>query len=138
LLFNFHIESDHLRRAQFGKVISYLKDSKKETPSNRVLLAKLIRKWARMVFGKTDNFRMLEQMQSVNDEATTPIGLPKKRNRPSSTPSKPKDLFAKDGDLNANNLYRAQIPKQQDFQFTRRVMENTNFQSSVKPKSPKK
>lgn len=146
-LFKLPIESDHLRRAGFGKVISYLKDCKKETDFNRAKLRKLIQNWARMIFGKTDNFKMLEQMQHISAEMQLDQTRrrPKKRKERDSTGPKGDVLHslatakeAGSASTGKKALYRARVPQPRDFQFRRRVTENSEFGASDTIQSPNK
>lgn len=146
LLFKLPIESDQLRRANFGKLIAYLRDSKKETSENRAKLRTLVQNWARMIFGKTDNFKMLEQLHSHRNSRTFKAS-PEKAKTGSARRSK-SNRESDIGELSGLNKLkqknskgkkqvRAQIPQPRDFQFKRRVVDGTTLQNS-KVKGPVK
>eukprot|EP00924_Labyrinthula_sp_SR-Ha-C_P001136 augustus_masked-scaffold_7-processed-gene-14.54-mRNA-1 protein AED:1.00 eAED:1.00 QI:0/-1/0/0/-1/1/1/0/412 len=113
------IDVEHLSRAKFGKVISYLRDSERETKENRVFLRKLVQKWSRGIFGRSDDFKMLEKLQGLSHDRSHTVGLGKKRKIGKSS-GLLKDITDKDGEQ-IKPRYRAQIPQQQEFTFTRNV-----------------
>lgn len=119
------IESDQLRRAEFGKLIAYLRDCKRETATNRNKLRKLVQHWARMIFGKTDNFRMLEQMQHRNDVG---IVQEKRKRKKQKSHDLLQNVRNSETPTTEKKRFRAQIPQAHDFQFTKRVGEKKDFQ----------
>jgi len=138
LLPKFEIESDHLKRSGFGRIVSYLKDSDKETRENRKKLAKLQQRWSRNIFGITDNFRMLEGMQRHNPSPTkrapkrvetesrqTLDAIKKRRKTSNDTPK-------------AAKQYRASIPQAQTFNFTYRPADKVVDTGNKKKKATRR
>ncbi len=59
------IDTDDLKRSEFGKLVMVLYKHKKETPEVKKLLKALIEQWSRQIFKKSGDMRDLQSAQSI-------------------------------------------------------------------------
>lgn len=59
------IDTDDLKRSEFGKLVMVLYKHKKETPEVKKMLKVLIEQWSRQIFKKSGDMRDLQSAQSI-------------------------------------------------------------------------
>jgi len=118
------IEKDHLKRSRIGITIMALYKHKSETPTMKRDLKRLIEKWSRPIFDKSNNLKGLTEAHKNREiQGLSSISASIRSQKTAATTSKPekRDLQSiiasgKTGSRKGSN--RVRVPQRKAFQFT--------------------